>query len=250
MENTAELVDIKARLARLRALADQPGTDGEAEAARSAITRLLFRYNLSQADIPDIESNEAPFISQATEEVSGGNTAWQGILLSVLGRFHFVGIAQHHCTRGFGTKSATWELIGREHNVQAVTALYDSIVRELHQQAESALKNKPVGYHGRAYRRTFLLGAVNRIKERFEEQRRNDLAGIDNSTALVSQVQNEVEAAIAARYPKLSKGSAIRINHNTGNAYATGRVAGNSVKIQGGFSASHRALTGRAALTA
>lgn len=127
-EVSDKIVEKLKKLMRLQEGAKKIGSEGEANAAAAAISRLLTQYNLSLMDINPEERKEAIQI-QRTGHISFKDTygTWKRLLMNVLCEFNY-------CKTFLISGQTNMVVVGTEANTSTVIYLYDmlrSIFRKL-----------------------------------------------------------------------------------------------------------------------
>jgi hypothetical protein len=244
------LAEVRAKLARLQALEMNPGTDSERDAATAAISRLMLRYNLTRVDIPEDQEDEE-FIKDTFDTSEGLDTSdlrWRASLLTVIAKYNFCkAIGNPAWVNGRQKLSDTLFLIGKPANIEVTKALYQSIAGQI--ESEAQRMSKYAKGNARSFRNSFRLGAVATIQNRFSEQRRTDLDGSTaNALAIIPVLEKQLEDATGTFFRNLKSGTRARIEPG---AFARGREAGKSLKIQETFNGKRTGLNaGRLSLSA
>lgn len=113
---------ILSKLEQVRTLRDRATTQGEAEAAAAALTRLLTKYNLSMAEFEmRTKSERAEGHGMIRDFIDMANSApWRSDLLNV--------IAMHNGCRaifGLGKKAI---MVGTKQNIALIEDIYSEFV--------------------------------------------------------------------------------------------------------------------------
>lgn len=113
------------KLEKIQALIEGAKSQGEAEAAAAAFQRLVLRHNLSAEDLNKLGQTERePYGTIYVTVAKSGETGvtWKVYLLWSLANLHFVAAIRQ------GNHGATFQLIGQETNIEALRALFDTLV--------------------------------------------------------------------------------------------------------------------------
>lgn len=127
-------------------------------------------------------------------------------------------------------------VIGFQSDLDIVDMLYTSL---LMQGLNASLQQGG----DRAYRTAFWYGFAGRVGERLREQRRQatEESGVPGTEIVLADRKSEVDAAVAAEYPRLRTSNSSRLSSRAG--LDAGRAAGSRANIgQSGLSGSRRAI--------
>lgn len=230
------------QLRKVKRLADNAGTEGEAAAAAAAMARLLSKYNL---EISEIDLNAEA--SETVEENIFGHknsSQWRTLLMHYVAKYNF-------CTTLTSTRYITVNgrlenarcsiLIGQKHNREVAEFLFRTLEAAVERLANEhgyarASMRRGVGRSSLSPRKSFITGAVRTIGERLavEWQQFQAPEGVKNDKALVlvDKNRNALATYLVVHYPKLGKGPKQRDVNAA--AYAHGRQAGHEVGIHRG----------------
>lgn len=241
-EETFDLESILAKLSDLQHLANNAGTEGEAAAAAAAVQRLLFKYNLSMADIG--EKGEAGRAFERSDFTIGGDlnastNKWKAHLLAVICAANFCGCVQRGSSRTRWS-SADEEpepnatVVGRPANIPVALGMFEYLEKEARRQCNVAYKkygrfllDTPRG----RFNRSFYFGFIDVVRERLAAQRRNSVAEAGTrGSALVEQSDKEVAAAVAKFFPYV-RDVRHRATHVDTEVLTLGRKAGSNVNL-------------------
>jgi len=206
----------KAR-ALLRLASNEAATEHEASLAMERLQALLLKHNLDMADAERMEGEEPCQVFD--EEFSiGGRGDWKVSLLNMVARQNFCRVM---------TSNGIPHVIGRKYNIEVVKEMSSWLISQLDvlattQAGVQAFLGEPVNG---LWRRSFLLGAINRLKERLKELSE----GQDAATkALVLDLATESANFMHQAYPFLRRGVRIEVDPN---AYRAGVGAGSIVSV-------------------
>lgn len=231
------------KLASLKNLRDNPGTPGEAAASAAALQRLLFKHNLSLADIELHETSTAARQDYTKEQYDLGqrqddtNGNWRKTLMFVLCDVNFCRYIRH----GNGRRVT---IIGKEQNIAVVKGMFEYLVREIKRltirdwraafpDTYGQLNNTATEF---SWKRSFREGAVSTVQGRLYAQLREDTVEANVSregsgTALVVQSKQQVENAVTRFFPNLKSGRGYGGGRTDFDAYDSGRQAGKEVNL-------------------
>lgn len=229
------------KLQKVANLLDNAGTPGEAEAAAAALSRLLLKYNLDEADVRAAQGSAAKsHIVVRPITITQGKSAakWQWLLLNTIARHNFTQLVK----RG-GSSSAGW-IAGTNENIDAVLDLYARLSIVFKRLASESWKAQPphtVYFTTRAqYIHGFLLGVPAGLSERFRLDRKQDEEADRRVSALVVTTERQLSEAVAAELGRTTRTG--RRSTVDGRAYDHGRAAGKSYREHGAIGRGSLAL--------
>ena len=227
------------KLAKLRAARDgeaQLGNTAAAEAFAGMINTLLLKHELSELDIP-LNVVEDPIIELMVDQrahgikFSGVRVGWQEVLAQIVAKAHMCKILVHPRTNFItlvGTKTNTTVA---EYAYGVLVTAADKMANRARQTYWNEHRNDP-DFESGNYRQAWLTGFIQRIAERFEEARRQEVqASSNSSTALVRLNQQLVraQAHIDEKYKK--KASTVHLQTGLRSAKEAGRKAADDMAI-------------------
>ena len=223
-----EMRTILDKIAKLKTLAERPGTPEEAVAAIAAIQRLMLKHNMSEAQVDGATRNdERGFVKE--EYDIGAAMIWRRLLLISIARYTFCEVVFAYSGRGAN-------IIGEKHNIAAVKGLYEYLVDAVMRLADESWDkldrwdrdNAKV----RRWKNAFRIGAGDalrrRLKEQFEAQKKE--AGESSVNALVVVNNAALRTAVKEFFPRIQS-SKTQPGMSDGNGYGAGLVAGRSVNL-------------------
>lgn len=192
----------------------------EAALAMEKAQELLEKYNLSMRDI---EGEAQTKISNMLNfSISIGTSEWKRYLI------HYVAEA-NFCKILISGKDI--HILGRDTNVTAVLVMSSWIVSQLESMAWFETHTSSTSSKLR-WRNSFLQGAIDRIRERLQEGRKQRTSVDPNLKALVVDLSREVENYFRQEYPSI--GTHYRgQSYVDSEAYKKGRNAGDRVSLYG-----------------
>ena len=186
-----------AKLKKVMALMDSPSEE-EAAAAAATLARLCEKHNLSIAEVEAAGDGEAPGIVEAAVNIGGGRYQWK-LLLGVA-------LSKHYYCHVLTSRDFLF-FLGRQDNVEMCRSIYVWLVDELKRMSRAARREQIARFPHRPepnavrWQTSFGVGAVSRIKQRLEGERWKHRT--NESTALVSLRENEVDEFIAEEFPDI-----------------------------------------------
>lgn len=169
-EVSYKIVEKLKKLMRLQQSAQKIGSEGEANAAAAAISRLLMQYNLSLMDIDPEERKETLQI-QRTGCISFKDTygVWKRLLMNVLCEFNY-------CKTFLISGQTNMIVVGTEANTSTVIYLYDMLRSIFRKLAPVRYEEFTEGKRGaartekykRKYITSYLTGCVYGLRAKLE----------------------------------------------------------------------------------
>lgn len=215
------------KLQKLKELAARPGTPAEAAVATAKMQEILFRYNLSMADVDGHVQDSAyideDLVVEATRHTQW-KLVWQKSLVHAIARHNF-------CKSVWWSGTYRLSVLGLRHNVDAVLWMHRHVAGEISRLAVEARSLAAVPPGSRtSWTRSFCLGAVREIANRLFEQRERDTAASAQSTALVHVSVEALKKAVAERFGKLNASRPSREASHY-DAYRSGCAAAKRISL-------------------
>lgn len=213
------------------------GTDNVAEAAAFAekVQALLLEHNLEMSQIESVAVKEDidsyPFVLH-TASGKGSFVNFHRYLLHRLAKYHF-------CSAIATAGTNQMDLVGEKGNVQFVIYLYEYLSKELQRIGElefRAYKDNGGLTHGKSWKHSFYMGAVDIISSRLKLAMLNARQKSSGVNALVLASDTKLKEALARMYPNLYSSAPVVMNSTVG--YAAGVRVGSEVSLS-------RPLTGK-----
>ncbi len=236
---------MKQKIAALLALAGDDGaTEAEASLAAERAQEMMLKYGISLAEIT-MNDTAARRIGADAVEFTVDTGDWRILLAD--GVVRSVG-GQMVITRGvwnFATdrKGQQFTFICPEGTADSCLDLYKWLEAQLSLTSSKAMKSRDETWvHGRQWRRSWLVGAsqriANRLRERYEE------AQTENTGTALVLMRDAVQDKMDEMFGKLRTRKTNAGNLN-GEAYRKGQTAGGSLDLGGSKvqSGGRRALT-------
>lgn len=203
---------------KLFALSTSPN-EHEAALAMSKAQDLLTQYNLDIASINSDngkgEDDESNLINELVDFDNGKASVWQRSLLHIL--------AINNFCRTINLGNGKVNVLGRKANVRAIVSMYNWLEPQIIRLANQS------GYK-RSDKSSYVLGIVNALNKRLRDNAEDYKRNNPMSTALVVNVQGEVDRYFKSEYPHTTKS---RVSSVNGNAYSHGQGDAGKVSIYG-----------------
>lgn len=223
-----KILDKIRKLIRLKESAKKIGSEGEANAAASAVNRLLTEYNLSLMEISEEEKTAGPNIDESSRisyQDMYGNI-WKRDLLRIISEYNYCQILLYSGT-------TYMVVLGTKENASVVIALYNylrSAFKSLAADRHSEFVGGKRGYYRtqkfkRNYIRSYLLGCCTGLRSQFESINRTS-----KEAGLVLCHKTLIKDYLAAF--KLVERKPVQNKRKTNySAYNSGYVDGNRINL-------------------
>ena len=203
----------------------ESSNEHEAAAAAAKAQELLFKYNLSMAQV-EAKADSSEEKTRVTKDYTHLQTAknhgrWKAQLISRVARYNF-------CDTLFSGDTVI--VIGQPHNILVVQELYSWIAEQILRFAATACKTYSGFDRIPTFRRGFLESAALTVANRLYRQWAASKEASEMSTALVVTHEAAVKAYIEETWPVLRKG---RMNRGSKSydGHLAGREAGERVNL-------------------
>lgn len=216
------------KLEKIKTLADRAGTPDEAAAAAAKLQELLFKHNLTMADVSQNGSSKKSAYGK-TLRTYKNFAGWKKVLLYGVAKANFCEMIY---TSGTGN---AW-LVGEQDNVAAVQMMADYLEATIHRMGNDVWKVEArydpanVGTTWKIWHTSFCVGAADSVVRRLLEEKRNLTRASEASTALVILKDEQLAEAMREFFPNAKPGRRTQVN--SGNGYNSGREAGKSIGLQ------------------
>jgi hypothetical protein len=167
-------------------------TEGEAEAASRALTRLLTRAGMSLEDVKTQVASGYGFIEHEV-----GDEAWERWLWDFCGRIRF-------CRGLFDRKSTRGWMVGLQADVEGAIRDYQryrQVVVNLTTHRYRKLQPWEKPQNRKAWRRSYRLGVVLGVKKAAEEARDEEIRALETGMALVLVRDAALDAQMQQHFP-------------------------------------------------
>lgn len=198
------------KIRKLRELARRNTNAHEAQAAASAAEKLCQEHRISEAMLDAQVETSGPV--EADVDAFEKIEPWKSYLLTDLAKLHGCEVVYLR-TRGRGYEAVAW---GTESDLATLKAMYDWLVSEMLRQAEAG-PNSP------RWRKSFLLGASEGIREALQE----------GAKAARKDAPSTALAILDARLQAAHK--AVRAKHGRLEKAAHERPRGDARALEAGF---------------
>lgn len=234
---------------KLFALSKKNSNENEAASAAAKAQELLIRYNLSEEQVNKTQDRPPePVIGNFyTGHRTGQNVQQWKVLLA------FDVAAGNLCKALSHSQGERIEWIGKKSNIEVAQYLYETLLADLERISEETWKtitelrllekkhhvslfkgNTDLRFvHGKTWRNSFYLGAVETIGARLR-QGLNTLKEENNILALIVVADQEVANYIRQKYPRMGKFGRNNTAHSS-SGYASGRATGESIQFKRGI---------------
>lgn len=207
---------------KLLAMAEHTGSnENEAAIALSKAQALLFKHNLTMADIKrDTQDTTPAGIGKIDIQESQGYS-WKSSLINVIANANL-------CKVIGGSKEL--HIFGTYDNVKSVLEMYYWICPQLSMMAEReyrAYKNDEGSECGRTWKSAFYYGAIATIRSKLQTPFNEFASG--PGTAIVVSNDSLVKDAVKRVYPYI-RHTTRRVSRGS-DGYSSGRTAGNGIRL-------------------
>ncbi|GIH02910.1 hypothetical protein Rhe02_09770 [Rhizocola hellebori] len=223
------LSKVRALLAKAQ---DVAATKEEAEAFFAKATELIAKYGISRA-LLDAQQPTGPVAADRIFTVQGPYAERKAALLYHVGEA--LGGKGIRLGKGPG-QTVRIHLFGIESDLERAELLFTSLLLQLHRFAALDFASDPHAYKSvRKWHGDYIRGFTATVVERIRRAEANAKAAASNhpsgpSVALVLVKRSDlVRRAFAEQYPKVRKGSAVRV----GQGYLHGQAAGHRADLGG-----------------
>jgi hypothetical protein len=239
------LDDVLRKIAALERLADNAGTQEEAEAAAAKVQELMYAYGIERAQV-DIASGQRP-TGYGHQFIHVSSARWkQDLAWGVAKTTHCKGI-RTHINDDDGSLIVVMDVVGQKDNVRMVIETYHWLVRAI----DHLLKDAPYRRQGagsRQWATDFRQGAVDRIIARMVTAQREAEAAARAANPTTSNALTVIDAKLkevtASLYPHLRSARVAARGHVT-SGYMAGYEAGAGAALRRppGIASPHRRLS-------
>jgi DNA-binding transcriptional MocR family regulator len=224
-KNLKQILD---KIARLKGLADRPGTPEEAAAALAAIQRLMLKHNLDQQQVDLADRNDERGFEKEPFDL-GAAMNWRRTLLQAIAKYTFCDVVFNHSGRGA-------HIIGERHNIEIVKGMYDYLVGEVMRLADVGWNDLSATEQSfskiRRWKNAFRIGAGATLRQRLQEQfdAQKQAEGEEAVNALVVVKDAALAQAVKDFFPK-TRLSSTRSSLSDLHGYEAGQLAGLGINL-------------------
>ena len=224
------------QLRKLISVRDHPSTpEGEVMAAAQAITRLLYKYNLEEKDIPESEKEKNPIICEEIKYKSpyiGGN--WYSSLVTVITNNNLckVLIVKLPSSTGKRMVKSLFRLVGRKNNVELVKYMIEHYTNRFYSIGKTKYKSYNGDLTENKFLRSFLEGCASGLNYKYKELQQQYV----ESTALIISTKNEIDDFL--KDINIRKGTKTKEHFNT-SVFFDGYEVGKNIELHKGINGKH-----------
>ncbi len=208
--------------------AKQLGSLSEAESFAQKATELLLEHNLEMSQINMSEDSD-----QFEKWIYGESISYKDNQSGQRWRYNLINTLTSHnlCNFTFNTYMKTFRVYGRMENVDIVVWMYNFLstaMLRIAQESHVKLNEETRRYYNRyAFLKDFLLGAVQGLNDKLEEQRRSQS---QNITSMILVNKDALEKYITKEVPNLKEARKRKVVI-VGEAYNDGYEVGKNMSI-------------------
>lgn len=224
------------QLRKLIAVRDHSNTpEGEVIAAAQAVTRLLYKYNLEEKDIPDEEKEKNPMVCEEINYKSpyiGGN--WYASLVATITNNNLckVLIVKLPSVTGLRMVKSKFRLVGRKNNVELVKYMIEHYTNRFYGIGKIKYKSYVGDLTENKFLRSFLEGCASGLNRKYKELQQQYI----ESTALIVSTKSEIDDFL--KDTKIAKGTKTKEHFNL-SVYADGYEVGKNIELHKGVNGKH-----------
>lgn len=225
---TNEILDKIEKIIRLQ---ENAATEGEANAAAAALSRLLTKHNMDEAAARQRLGKRPEKDSWLAEyhTINFGKTSWSRSLYYNIAKSNF-------CRMWYLPGTHKVGVVGERVNIDATNELHaatSTVAARLVEKRWIEFLTSPNyrGDHGKAWKNSYMLGFVAGVRRAMIDARRETLATVDGGSVLAILKDQEADAALERVMPNLRSGGKTKTSGRGYNAgYADGRAHGHARK--------------------
>lgn len=208
------------KIRKLLALAADANA-GEAETAAAMAARLMAEHAVTLADIAASEIRQKPSVGCRRVGVSAA--LWESMLVHVVAEA--CGGVVIREKKGAETALLVY---APEATIDALLDLAAYLrLQVLREAAREATRLRPERV--RAWKRSFIVGAISRVGERLRQQRQAVAAESAHAGTALATLDDAVKRHVREQHPRLRSGKRILV----GEGYRDGRAAGDRLDVGG-----------------
>lgn len=190
------------KLMNLKENAAAIGNEGEAAAAAAGISRLLYMYNLTEADIPEQERIDNPIVSEDIPfkpEVQGGQ--WYELLVNCVSEFNLCTTLVTYTYKKKRCCKDRFNIVGRQKNVEIVLYLISFLANKFYQigkreypqyKHDCLFKKGVLPKTEHVYLKSYLYGCVLGLVSKLRQER-DELQKECDVKSLVLSSRSEID---------------------------------------------------------
>jgi hypothetical protein len=235
-DGTHDIDRVLSKIRKLQALSESPNAN-EAASAAAKIQDMLFQHNLTLADVPGEDTDSRKYIMEPYNLMQVAsldtNMVWRRQMLNSIAQFNFCRTIISHKTKA--RKGAVNEavcIIGRKENIEVVEYLYEYLVSEIYRLGEIEWNTR--GFISsrvprKQYLNSFYMGCVSAVHHTLSARHKTQADATVGSTALVRQVEVELDTAVNEFFNNVTSGKRVKITD--ARAFNSGYEVGGSIRI-------------------
>lgn len=198
----------------------------EAKAFFEGAQRLMTQYAIDEAMLRQAKPTASkPTVVGVT--LTAPYIRSKGILLAVVARANTCQVIAPHKIRDKGGE-VTYRVFGYESSVQAVEALFTSLLVQMTSEMLACEKTIPAGVHGKTWKNNFLLGFATEIQSRLEKARKEVVTETGMGLVLVQDAK-KVQEFVTDTVGRTT--TAHHASTYNGQARSAGRMAGSRASM-------------------
>jgi len=241
MTNTKDIDKIVAKIQKMLALANNNPCEEEALTAMKMARTMLAKYNLSMAEVEGLDvDDDSTNVVQDTINGKNSYKRWEIMLAAVLEEFVPIRILQRSCYSG-NRRVKRIVFVGDKVDVVVAQQMFEYLrktVQKMASKASTAAKKEQVSeelsifgfqptFNKSRYKKSYCVGAVDRLRSRFIELKKKDEDNIEQAYALVVQSKSEkvdqfIEEEMNVRQARRSRSSIDHSAYSQGHREAAG----------------------------
>lgn len=232
--------NVLGRVRKLIELSKSNNSPAEAASAAAMAADMMFKYSIGEADLDmgPTERVQEDVVEESVMKSAGKNReVWKGVLANTLARAFG---CRCYTSRGLG--DVKLQVFGLKSAVETVGYMFQYLSKEINRLADEGFARNSAGVHGKSFKNSFRMGAINTINSRLAEQTKAHQVTVRERVAAggtaIALYKTDIER-VDTGYKDLAK----RLNLRTApaaapvrsfNAYAQGQKAGASLGLGGG----------------
>lgn len=239
METNESVIAKIQKLINLQEGAEAVGSIHEAENAAMRVQEYLLKYNLSISDVKTAKIAEKAKIGVTNFDLNPHQAKteanWVRNLFWAISKYYLCKALHNAYTPGYFGKydQGTMRIIGEENNVAIVMYTVEQLLSKIHISEKLSWKS----YHGyekrNAFKRGFLIGAVNGIEKKLEDQQRKMVEENNSMALMVITKKKELSEYVNTHFRVKSTSSNSRLSGIDGKT--RGYEAGYNMNINKGM---------------
>lgn len=192
MKTQQEIIE---KIQKLLALSNSPN-EQEATLAANKAQKLLLQYNLTYADLDDVKEETIKKVFEQYKQ----RVIWKGELAKVIAINNF---CDFWYQKKYYPNTYEYVFVRKPHNIEVCQWLYDYLTETIERLAERAWKKEKekasIYTHGKNWKNSFMIGCVYRLREKMEEQRKQNIEQGTTGTATSNAMPGLVVKAICEK---------------------------------------------------